>query len=404
MTRPTKLKSYLYMPAIALLCWAHNGMAQERNQQSQQAAMNSNQILVLSAVIKDKVIADAEVIFQRTGKQSIALRTNERGLVTVPSQFLDDPESLIIIKKEGYSNLVSKCKCSGLTYALSPKLKNLDAVRVVLNWGYRPRDLDLHVRYGSDHVYYSNMKETNVNLDVDDTDSYGPETITVEQKRLGDRYRFFIHDYSNRENPSSRSMSNSSAQVYVYIGSSLIKTFEIPVDIQGNVWHVFDISPEGELIPYNTVTRTTDESRDVLNGTSYAVSERVRIQDPERALEFNSQGEAAYRAGNYNEAISLYRKAIEHDNNLGQAYSNLGLAYYKNGNKAEALWANRKAIGLASGSNAHVIKASSYFNIAKVYEDAGQYGEAFRHYKLAKEHNNLPAYQNAIKRVKPKIR
>src|SRR5690606_1304203 len=124
---------------------------------------------------------------------------------------------------------------------------------------------------------------------------------------------------------------------YVYIGSSLIKTFEIPTDMQGNVWHVFDISPEGELVPYNTISRTTDESRDVLNGNSYAVSERVRVQvqDPESALEFNKQGEEAYRSGSYSEAISLYRKAIEHDANLGQAYSNLGLAYYKNGNKAE---------------------------------------------------------------------
>ena len=33
-------------------------------------------------------------------------------------------------------------------------------------------------------------------------------------------------------------------------------------------------------------------------------------------------------------------------------YGNLGLAYQKAGNTAESIWANRKAIALANGTNA----------------------------------------------------
>jgi Flp pilus assembly protein TadD len=67
-----------------------------------------------------------------------------------------------------------------------------------------------------------------------------------------------------------------------------------------------------------------------------------------RAKELNRQGEAAHHAGNIEHAIELYRQAVNLDQNYGQAYSNLGSAYQKNGNTAESIWANRRAITLAS--------------------------------------------------------
>lgn len=397
------MKKILCLPLLFAAFISDNSFAQERARTTTvQRSMDPNTILVLSAVVKDKVIEDAEVIFQHIGKQSISVRTDARGMAKVPQQFADDNESLIIIKKDGYSNLVSKCACRGLTYALSPNLKDLDGVRVVLSWGRTPMDLDLHVRYGDKHVYYSNMKEQNANLDVDDTDSYGPETITINKKEFGKRYRFFIHDYTNRENPESLEMSRSGAQIYVYVGSSLIKTIDIPEHTKGNAWHIFDLTENGELVASDAIFRTYDASSEIGSQT-YSTLETLSRNNPGEALRLNELGETAYHEGNYTKAIILYRQAIDNNGSLGQAYSNLGLAYYKNGNMAEALWANRKAVSLASGTDAKVIKASSYFNIAKIYENAGDYGEAFRHYKLAKENNNLPAYDNAIKRVKPKI-
>src|SRR6218665_357198 len=130
------MKKIICLPLLAAALISYSASAQERARTTTvQRSMDPNTILVLSAVVKDKVIEDAEVIFQRIGKQSISVRTDARGIARVPEQFTDDNESLIIIKKDGYSNLVSKCACRGLTYALSPNLKDLDGVRVVLSWG-----------------------------------------------------------------------------------------------------------------------------------------------------------------------------------------------------------------------------------------------------------------------------
>ena len=57
-----------------------------------------------------------------------------------------DPTALVIVRKEGYSDLVAKCPCAGMTYAVSPFMDKLDGIRIVLNWGARPVDLDGHIK------------------------------------------------------------------------------------------------------------------------------------------------------------------------------------------------------------------------------------------------------------------
>ena len=59
------------------------------------------------------------------------------------------------------------------------------------------------------------------------------------------------------------------------------------------------------------------------------------------AIELNSQGEAAFRARKFDEAIELFQKAIDLDNDYSQAYSNLGLSFQQLNHVAEAMWANR---------------------------------------------------------------
>ena len=99
------------------------------------------------------------------------------------------------------------------------------------------------------------------------------------------------------------------------------------------------------------------------------------------------------------QAIDFFRQAIELDNGFGKAYGNLGLAYQKAGNTAESIWANRKAIALATGTNAATVRAGAYYNIARIYEAAGQFPDALRHYQLAKEQKANPVYDTAIERV-----
>jgi tetratricopeptide (TPR) repeat protein len=113
----------------------------------------------------------------------------------------------------------------------------------------------------------------------------------------------------------------------------------------------------------------------------------------------NVQGEAAYRRGDYQQAVQLFQAAIAIDDNYGQAYSNLGLVFQKTGRVAEALWANRKAIALASGPNAATTRASTHFNNGRIYEDKEQWSDALREYRAAQAEKSNSVYQNAIARA-----
>jgi len=164
-------------------------------------------IQILSATIKDQKIAGAEVILQKNGAQSISANTDNNGKTNINASFNDNQDSLLIVKKTGYSNLIAKCPCDGMTYALSPEMKNLDGIRIVLNWGEKPEDLDSHLVYPNNHVYFSNQQGEQANLDVDDTTSYGPETITIQRKNNGQRYVYAVHNFSDAENPNSDLLS-----------------------------------------------------------------------------------------------------------------------------------------------------------------------------------------------------
>ncbi|CAD0007671.1 tetratricopeptide repeat protein [Flavobacterium salmonis] len=361
-------------------------------------------VQVLSAVEKDKVISNAEVMIQRNGESSTKSLTNNQGRTTINSGFPDDSNTLLIIKKDNYSSLVVKCPCNDMTYALSPYMKNLDGMRIVLNWGKNPYDLDSHLTFPGNHIYFQHQKGSSSNLDVDDTDSYGPETITIENKRFGETYHYFVHDFSNKDNLSSNKLSASGAKVFVYVGQSLVKTYYIPKNKTGNVWNLFKINENGEIVDINNVISKT--TQDI--GINYADNDReeevyVSNEDKKRALQLNRKGDQAYQNKDVDAALEFYKQAIEYYPTFGQAYGNLGLMYIKKGYKAEAIYANRKAITYASGNSINTTKASAYYNIAKIFENANDFEEALNYYKLAKELKENTVYDNAIIRVKNKI-
>ena len=144
--------------------------------------------------------------------------------------------------------------------SISPILTGND-LRIVLTWGASPYDLDSHLTgpvansTSRFHIYYSSRSATGVNLDVDDTSSYGPETITVSQLLTG-TYRYSVHDYSNRSSSNSTVMSNqSNAQVRVFQGSTQIATFNVPSGQTGNLWTVFEMDGTTKTItPKNLMT------------------------------------------------------------------------------------------------------------------------------------------------------
>lgn len=138
--------------------------------------------------------------------------------------------------------------------------------RVVLSWGAVPSDLDSHMTaYTSsgsyEHVYYSNKVGYTANLDIDDTSSYGPETITVTDfELLSDGFTYSVHDYSNKGSTSNSILSSSGAVVELYKGNTLLKKYYVPTDKIGTVWRVFSIDAEGNITDINYFYNQSDAS------------------------------------------------------------------------------------------------------------------------------------------------
>lgn len=151
-------------------------------------------------------------------------------------------------------------------------------IRIVLTWGSSPDDLDSHlVGPNSEgdrfHVYYANESyKDEVDLDVDEIDGYGKETIMIRKLNKG-IYTYAVHNYSDRYDSYSTSLSTSEAQVKVYCGTELINTYNVPNDKGGTLWTVFSYDSNSQRFStINEMSYSSSSSVDVLQGTSYARS------------------------------------------------------------------------------------------------------------------------------------
>ncbi|MCS5646916.1 MAG: hypothetical protein NZ838_12405, partial [Candidatus Marinimicrobia bacterium] len=108
-------------------------------------------------------------------------------------------------------------------FSMSPVL-TAGQTRMVLNWGETPHDLDSHlltpiIGGSTYHVYYSSVgsyaEAPYAKLDTDDTDGYGPETITINQSFAG-TYIYYIKNF----NAPSNGLKNSGAVAQIYSGES----------------------------------------------------------------------------------------------------------------------------------------------------------------------------------------
>ena len=153
-----------------------------------------------------------------------------------------------------------------------------EQLRVVLTWGSTPRDLDSHMvgpdgAGGKFHEYFPERNDgSDTDLDVDDTSSYGPETITIYQEHDG-TYIYAVHDYTNKGSSSSTALANSGAQVKVYRGSQLLMTYNVPTNQDGTLWTVFSYDSTTQRI--TTINDMSYESSagDVLKTTAFSLDE-----------------------------------------------------------------------------------------------------------------------------------
>lgn len=115
---------------------------------------------------------------------------------------------------------------------------------MTLTWGARPSDLDSHLFAPSgEHVWYrgkgSLADSPFANLDVDDTDSYGPEVVTISKLMVG-TYKYSVHNYSTY---FEGSITGSSARVELNIPTLAPQILSVPTGEQSTTdwWNLFEI-------------------------------------------------------------------------------------------------------------------------------------------------------------------
>jgi hypothetical protein len=185
--------------------------------------------------------------------------TDGRGIVQLPE--IPDGIHSMVFSKDGFitTPIEFRVQLGAVIFnwfAISPGL-NGQAYRFVLSWGDRPADLDMHLeKSGEYHISYGNMHTSvdgNANLDRDDRDGFGPETITVRRIDNTAVYDFYVMDYTNRQSRSSDALSRSGAVIRVYRDDRLAHTFNVPSG-SGIRWNVFRIQGN-QLRPVNSLTR-----------------------------------------------------------------------------------------------------------------------------------------------------
>ncbi len=132
-----------------------------------------------------------------------------------------------------------------LSFSMSPIL-DPGAMRLVLNWGTQPRDLDVHLLTPAiagtrHHIFYPPGSRGNLaappfaSLDIDRTNGLGPETISIKQLNAG-TYRCFVRKFDG-----VGGLAGSGATIKIYTEAGEVQSVIVPTTGTGTFWHVCDI-------------------------------------------------------------------------------------------------------------------------------------------------------------------
>lgn len=220
---------------------------------------------VVVDAVTGKGVANAALTFRpkNSSHQTVEETTDSSGVFRAELE-ADDYE--ITIKASGYISedftfTVEKGKSySGEQFVISPELSG--EARIVLEWGAQPTDLDSHLKGTVDggnsiHVYYGSKKASSggsaiAELDLDDTDGYGPETTTIHN--LEGVYTFSVVDFTR-----SGTMAENGAIVKIYLPGQDPVVVELNTSSGvENVWNVCRID-HGRLEVLNTAGSNHDE-------------------------------------------------------------------------------------------------------------------------------------------------
>jgi len=215
-----------------------------------------------------KPIPDVEVVFTKKGHK-VTEFTDNRGYITIlngPFTEEDNKNGLIdfVASADGYATLKDQSPCNQRELALSPG--GTHAYRIVLSWDKHPLDLDSHLWFKNNHIWWNIKGQmiSKADLDLDDTNGDGPETITIHETFPDTRYYYSVHDYTNLQKSQSNKLSAiSGAKVYVYKGETdeTLMKFSVPSNgKKGNLWKVFYINTDGRIVEINSIVYTDDKN------------------------------------------------------------------------------------------------------------------------------------------------
>lgn len=195
-------------------------------------------------------VDDGEII------KSVSTNSNGMYELVIPAGYYT-----IQLEKENYStSTINVSVQDDVITKYDPVISTLDITdlyRIVLTWQKDPRDLDAHIvgktpKETPFHIYFRNQvcredDDLVVELDRDDTDSYGPETVTLKPTQ-GKRYFYYVHHYKG-----DGDLVTSDAQVKVYKGSQQVAVFNVPTSGEGRYWNLFTLV-NGRIELVNTIS------------------------------------------------------------------------------------------------------------------------------------------------------
>ena len=219
-----------------------------------------NGIPIVDAIVTvagiSQISGDSGATFEGLPTGSTSVQVTHQGFVT------DSKRVNLVSGNNGTASL-------SLSPSIGENALRVTDMRAILTWGNEPRDLDAHLtgpcpglpsgstnEDGRFHVYWfeENRDGCNgmVNLDVDDVDSYGPETITIHPANgvLNEGvYRYTVYQYEGTGTLAD------SASVSLIVGNNPPRAFYPPSDRSvlipsddgspavemGNAWVVFEI-------------------------------------------------------------------------------------------------------------------------------------------------------------------
>ena len=230
--------------ALTLIAFAQDKNSQNRNKDAFKEMEEGKLTLRFNDALTGKPIKGGKVTISETNEYE----TDYEGRIFID---IDEEKEMLPIVFEHPKYITTQMEIELMAgtlflnhFSISPKMP-VGSIRVILDWGDSPRDLDAH--FVKDNAYHISFRKMIISadgvakLDRDDTDGKGPETITVSRVDADATYKYFVHDFTNQNNVNSDNLSKSRAMVRVYGDNKLLYNLNIGLEGAGNYWNVFDV-------------------------------------------------------------------------------------------------------------------------------------------------------------------